>query len=69
MKRFLGLFARFAWLAICIAAPVGALRGYQGKSEWNMEGGLGLEMMVLGLPASFLVMIGFIAVGFILERF
>jgi hypothetical protein len=33
-----------------------------------MEEGLGSEMMVLGFPASLLVAIGFMAVGFVLER-
>jgi hypothetical protein len=69
MRRFLGLFTRFAWLAICVAALVGALQGYRGKSDWQVEEDLALEMTVLGFPASLLVVIGFMLAGFVLERF
>ena len=69
MRKVIGFALRFAWLAICVAALVGALRGYRGKSDWRMEEGLGAEMIVLGFPASLLVAIGFMAVGFVLERF
>jgi hypothetical protein len=67
MRRFLGLFTRFAWLAICVAALVGALHGYQGRSDWKMEEGLGFEMLVLGFPASLLVVIVFMLIGFVLQ--
>jgi hypothetical protein len=69
MRRFLGLFMRFAWLAVCIVALFGALRGYEGKSDWKMEEGLASEMMILGFPASLLVALCFMAVGFLLQQF
>ena len=59
----------FAWLAICVAALVGALRGYRGQSDWRREEGLAAEMMVLGFPASLLVAVGFMTVGFVLGIF
>lgn len=60
---------RFAWLGICVAALVAALRGYRGASDFMVEEGLALEMMALGFPASLLVWMGFAIVGFTLERF
>jgi hypothetical protein len=67
--RFPGSFARFVWLAICVVALIGALRGYQGESDWKMEEGLAFEMLVLGFPVSLLVVSGFMAVGFLLQQF
>ena len=69
MRKFLGLSARFAWLAICVLALVGALRGYQGKSDWKIEEDLLLTVTVLGFPASLLVVIGFMGIGFLLQQF
>lgn len=69
MRRFFGLFTRLTWLAICVAALVGALHGYHGRSDWKVEESLASEMIVLGFPASLLVVIGFMLVGFVLERF
>jgi hypothetical protein len=69
MKRFLGLFTRFVWLTICVVALIGALRGYQGKSDWKMEEGLAFEMLVLGFPVSLLVALGFVTVGLLLQQF
>ena len=68
MRRFFGLFTRFAWLAICIAALVSALHGYRGKSDWQVEEGLAAEMIVLGFPSSVLVAICFTLFGFVLEK-
>jgi len=67
--KFPGSFARFVWLAICVVALIGALRGYQGESDWKMEEGLAFEMLVLGFPVSLLVVLGFMAVGFLLQQF
>jgi len=68
-RWFLGLFARFAWLGICVAALVAALRGYRGASDFMVEEALALQMMALGFPSSLVVWIGFVVVGFTLERF
>lgn len=67
--RLQGLFARFVWLAICVVALIGAVRGYQGKSDWKMEEGLAFEMLVLGFPSSLLVVLGFVTAGFLLQQF
>jgi hypothetical protein len=69
MRKFLGLFARLGWLALCVIALVSALHAYRGKSDWQVEEGLAAEMMVLAFPSSFLVVIGFMTIGFVLERF
>ena len=48
---------------------VSAHKGYQGNSDWQMEEGLGLQMMVLAFPGSFLVAVGMVLTGAILGLF
>jgi hypothetical protein len=42
---------------------------YRGKSDWQIEEGLGFQMMVLAFPASLLVWIAFMLTGIVLEAF
>ena len=69
MRKFLSLFLRIAWLAICIAVLMAALRGYRGNSDWQVEEGLFAEMIALGFPSSLLVMGGLMVAGFVFQRF
>jgi hypothetical protein len=68
-RGFLGLFVRFVWVGICVAALVAALRGYRSASDFMVEEALALQMMALGFPASLVVWISFVVVGFTLDRF
>ena len=69
MKKVLGVLARIAWLAICVTVLVGAHKGYQGTSDWQMEEGLAFQIMVLSFPSSFLVAVGLALAGAILGLF
>jgi hypothetical protein len=57
---------RLAWLAVCLTALIGALKAYQGKSDWEMEEGLVWEMTVLSFPASFFLAAGLALTGALL---
>ena len=69
MKWTVGVFVRIAWLAICVMALVYAHHAYLGSSDWEMEEGLALQMMVLSFPSSFLVAVGLALTGAILGLF
>jgi hypothetical protein len=69
VKKIIWILARVLWLAICFFALVDAYRSYRGISGWQVEEGLGLEMMVLSFPASFAVVAGFILTGKLLGLF
>ena len=57
------------WLALCITAFAHAYRDYQGSSDWELEEGLALEMMILSFPASLAVMVAVMALGAGLQLF
>lgn len=69
MRKTLGWALRFAWLTVCVTALVTALHGYQGKSDWREEEGLAFAMIVLGFPASLLIVFALTFTGFALGRF
>jgi hypothetical protein len=61
--------AQFIWFEVCVYVLVSAQQAYAGKSDWKMEESLALQMMLLVFPASFVVMAGIIALGFLLGLF
>lgn len=69
MKRTIWLIAQFVWLGLCVVAVIEAYRGYRGVSDWQLEEGLGFEMIILSFPASLLVVLAFIATGTLLGLF
>lgn len=66
--KTVGILVRVVWVTTCVAALVFALRGYDGHSDWRVEEGLALEMMVLAFPASFLVAFVLMLVGMGLQH-
>jgi len=62
----LSLALRIAWTAVCVAALIDALHGYQGGADWKMEENLGFEMIVLGFPGSYIVAVCFALAGYLL---
>ena len=69
MKRAIWLIAKIVWLGLCVVALVEAYRGYRGPSDWQVEEGLGFEVILLSFPASMLVVLAFIATGMGLGHF
>ena len=69
MKRTVWLIAQIVWLSVCVVALAEAYRGYRGTSDWQVEEGLGFEMLLLSFPASWLVVLAFIAIGMGLGHF
>ena len=63
MKKILWIAAQAIWISICVVALIEAYKGYRGLSDWQLEEGLGFEMIVLSFPASLLVIAGFIFTG------
>jgi hypothetical protein len=49
--KTIGILIRVVWLAVCVAALVLAFKGYDGSSEWRVEGGRG-ESIIFGTPPS-----------------
>ncbi len=58
MRKVVLIGIRLAWLAVCLTVLIGALKAYQGKSDWEMEEGLAFQMAVLSFPASLVVAAG-----------
>lgn len=50
-------------------AVIEAYRGYRGISDWQIEEGLGLEMVLLSFPASLLVVLALMVTGILLGMF
>jgi hypothetical protein len=69
VKKIMWILVQVLWLAICFFALVDAYRSCRGISDWQVEEGLGLEMVVLSFPASFVVVAGFILTGMLLGLF
>jgi hypothetical protein len=69
VKKILWIAAQAIWISICVVALIEAYKGYRGLSDWQLEEGLGFEMIVLSFPASLLVIAGFIFTGMILGLF
>lgn len=69
MKRTIWLIAQFVWLGLCVVAVIEAYKGYRGVSDWQLEEGLGFEMVILSFPASLLVVLAFMATGILLGLF
>lgn len=69
MKRTLCLLGQAIWIGLCIFALVGAYQGYRGTSDWQVEEGLGFEMIVMSFPASMLVVLALIATRIGLAHF
>lgn len=57
------------WIAICLVSLIEGYKGYRGASDWQVEEGLGFEMIVLSSPASLVVVVVFIVTGTILGFF
>ena len=69
MKKALGVLVRIAWVASCIIALVNAHKGYRSTSDWQMEEGLALQMLVLSFPSSLVVAVGLALIGAMLGLF
>jgi hypothetical protein len=69
VKKIIWILAQVLWFAICLAALINACESYRGISDWQVEEGLGFEMMVLSFPVSFVVIAGFILTGMLLGPF
>jgi len=69
VKKVIWLTAQICWLGLCIIAVVEAYKGYRGISDWQLEEGLGFEMILLSFPASLLVVLALIATGMALGLF
>jgi hypothetical protein len=69
VRKIIWILAQVLWLAICLAALMEAYKSYRGISDWQVEEGLGFEMMVLSFPASFVVVAGFMLTGMLLGLF
>lgn len=69
VKKTLWITAQIIWIAICLVSLIEAYKGYRGASDWQVEEGLGFEMIVLSFPASLTVVVGFIVAGMILGFF
>jgi hypothetical protein len=69
VKRIIWILAQVLWLAICFAALIEAYKSYRGISDWQVEEGLGFEMIVLSFPASLVVVAGFMLTGMLLGIF
>ena len=69
MRKLIWVLAQIVWLALCLAALIGAYKGYRGVSDWQVEEGLGFEMVALSFPASFIVVAGVMLTGMLLGLF
>jgi EamA domain-containing membrane protein RarD len=69
VRKIVWILAQVLWLAICLAALIDAYKSYRDISDWQVEEGLGIEMMVLSFPGSFAVVAGFILTGMLLRLF
>jgi EamA domain-containing membrane protein RarD len=69
VKKTFWITAQIVWIAVCLASLIAAYKGYRGTSDWQVEEGLGFEMIVLSFPASLIVLVGFILAGMILGLF
>jgi hypothetical protein len=69
VKRAIWLTAQFVWLGLCVVALIEAYRSYRGVSDWQLEEGLGFEMILLSFPASLPVVLAFMLTGMTLEFF
>jgi hypothetical protein len=69
VRKLVWVLAQVLWLAICLASLIGAYKAYRGVSDWQVEEDLGLEMMALSFPASFVVVAGLILAGMLLGLF
>jgi len=69
VRKIIWILAQVLWLAICLAALIDANKSYRGTSDWQVEEGLGFEMIVLSFPASFVVVAGFMLTGMLLGFF
>ena len=49
--KTIGIPIRVDWLAVCVVALVFAFKGYNGSSDWSVEGGRG-ESIIFGTPPS-----------------
>jgi len=69
VRKITWILVQVLWLAICLAVLTDAYKSYRGIADWQVEEGLGFEMMVLSFPASFVVVGGFILTGMSLGIF
>jgi hypothetical protein len=69
VKKIIWILAQVLWLAICFAALIDANKSYRGTSDWQVEEGLGFEMIALSFPAPLVVVAGFMLTGMLLGLF
>jgi hypothetical protein len=69
VRKLIWVFAQIAWLSICLASLIGAYKAYRGISDWQVEEGLGFEMMALSFPSGFVAVAGVILAGMSLRLF
>jgi hypothetical protein len=69
VKKTIWIIAQILWVAICLAALIDAHKSYRGISDWQVEEGLGFEMIELSFPSSFVVVAVFILTGLLLGLF